>query len=207
MPDRRSFPRIPGSELPWLTAMTARSPSVDVLNISDSGALIETPTRLKPGEREVFLLHGTTAIRIAGWVVRAEITRIRPSVSYRSAIRFAAPVILSTLADRHTRSGMATDRALIVQPSDTLREKVMRLIQDIPPVRVVRLSSSIVKEPGMDSVHFAVPKSCHGAGRALQVFFGAAASPTSEQFARLRQLAVLASGLPDFHVGFSAKAR
>src|SRR4051812_49002660 len=97
MTDRRAHPRIPGSSLPWLTAFTARAPSLDLLDISSGGALISTPTRCKPGERELFVLRGETLVKVVGWVIRSEVTRLQPSLAFRSAIKFASPVSLGTL--------------------------------------------------------------------------------------------------------------
>jgi len=200
--DRRAFRRVPGSDVPWLTAATARSSAVDVLDISDGGALIQTPVRLKPGEREVFVLRGDTAIKVAAWVLRAEITRLTPVVAYRSALRFATPVRLRTLGGHQ----VIGDDVIIAAPhllrdtSRDLQEDFRRLIKTISCVRAIRISASVIEPVGAESIHFAVPPSCHGAERVLQVFFASGTRPTAGEFAQLRQLAALAAGVPDVHL-------
>src|SRR4051812_12336198 len=98
MTDRRASRRIPGSALPWLTAFTNRTATLDLLDISSGGALIASPSCLKPGEREVLILQGEQLMKVVGWVVRTEVTRLAPSIMFRSALRFAEPLSLPALA-------------------------------------------------------------------------------------------------------------
>ncbi len=206
MSDRRIFPRIPGSALPWIRLSTTRSPVVEVLDISEGGALIETPTLVKPGEREIVLLTGKTTIRVVGCAERVNITRLVPSVSYRMAIRFITPIPLSTVAGD---SGLAasslsesapTESRLLTGASLGLVETFASSVRALSGVHAVRVGASLTTYPGTEPVHFAVPTSCHGEGRVLQVFFAPGTMPTPRQFVRLRELAVLASGLPDLDI-------
>jgi hypothetical protein len=192
MSDRREFRRIPGSALSWLTAFTARSPVLELLDVSDGGALIETPTRWQPGEREVFVLQGNRSVRVAAWVLRAEVTRLSPTLLYRSAIRFAAPLPLSSLG--------RTDAGLVMDTSREVREEFLRVVLGLSGVQTVRISASVTTQRGAEPVHFTVPNSEHGDQRLLQIFFAPSMTPTAEQFDQLRHLAVLASGLPDVHL-------
>jgi hypothetical protein len=207
--DRRAFPRIPGSAVPGLTALTARSPELYLLDISDGGALIETPARLKPGEREVFLLQGDSSIRIAGKVLRAEVTRLTPwSVHYRSAIQFAAPVALhtlvmntkaSSLGGELSQSPLVTHDSIELQPSP-LSNRFPSFIRRLSSVRAFRISSSLITHLGTESVYFEVPSSSHGERRLLQIFFSPHQPLKSEEFVELKRLASVAAGLPDIEM-------
>jgi hypothetical protein len=192
MTDRRASRRIPGSALPWLTAFTTRAPALDLLDISSGGALIASPTCLKPGEREVLILQGEQLVKVVGWVVRTEVTQLAPSLTFRSAIRFAEPVSLP--------APPATEPIVLAHPSRELREEFTRVVRGLADVLAVRVSSSIVTRAGEESVYFAVPDSSHGERRLLQVFFASGTLPSAEQFVQVRHLAVLASGVPDLEM-------
>jgi hypothetical protein len=208
MPDRRAFPRIPASALPGLTAFAARCPELLLLDISEGGALIETPVRWTPGQREVFVLRGDSAVRVVGWIVRAEIARLTPFMSYRSAVRFGAPVTLRALGCSEGFAGSDLPEGIPVESTQRLfsdappelRQEFTRLVRGLPSVRAVRVSYSLRAQQGTESVHFAVPKSSYGDRRMLQVFFHPETSPTADEFTQLRYLAVLASGLPDIDI-------
>lgn len=187
MPNRRTFDRIPASQVPWLSASTGRCPELRLLDISDGGALIESDVRWTPGERGVFILQGSSAVKVAGRIVRAEIARLAPSLSYRTAVRFGAPVNISSLG---------TGRVELEAPRELHRE-FTRVMGGLPSVHAVRVAGSLRTVRGTESVHFAVPESIYGDRRVLQVFFHQQTYPTVEEFRRLRDLAALASGLPD----------
>lgn len=182
-----------GSSLPWLTAFTLRCPSLELLDVSDGGALVEATTCLKPGDREVFILRGDNSVKVAGWVVRAEVMRLKPALSYRSGVRFAEPVNLNTLR-------------VVSDASIELRKEFVRLARGLPGVHSIRVSSELIRRSRTEPVHFAVPNSLHGDRRVFQVFFAAGSSPTTEQFIRLKHLAVLASGLPDLDIVLSDRS-
>jgi hypothetical protein len=197
MTDRRAFSRIPGSDLPWLRAWTVRSAVARVLDISDAGALIETPIRLNPGEREVVLLGGRHTIRIVGLAQRVEITRLAPFVSYRAAIRFATQVALGALGSIPEPTPEAD---VLTGETRELVERFARWVRELSGVHALRVSASSVNQPGTEAVNFAVPTSDYGNGRMLQVFFSQGAVPTADEFAHLRRLALLASDVPDLHI-------
>jgi hypothetical protein len=182
---------------------------LDLLDISSGGALIASPTCLKPGEREVLILQGEQLVKVVGWVVRTEVTQLVPSLTFRSAIRFAEPVSLPTLASSSVLSkSVLTESArpasagpiVLAHPSRELREEFARIVRGLPDVMAVRVAPSIITQAGKESVYFAVPDSSHGERRLLQVFFASGTLPSAEQFVRMRHLAVLASGLPDLEM-------
>jgi hypothetical protein len=209
MTDRRASRRIPGSALPWLTAFTTRAPALDLLDISSGGALIASPSCLKPGEREVLILQGEQLVKVVGWVVRTEVTQLAPSLTFRSAIRFAEPVSLPTLASSAASSKCdlteparptSAEPIVLTHPSRELREEFIRLVRELADVMAVRVSPSLITHPQKESVYFAVPDSSHGERRLLQVCFASGTLPSVDQFVQMRHLAVLASGLPDLEM-------
>ena len=101
-PNRRRAIRRKRAELSWLWGLRLR-PGVDValVNLSAGGALIETPTRLRPGARTVLRLTGAAGSWTAsGSVLRSWVAAIEPEhgVVYRGVLVFDDPLDL-------TRSG------------------------------------------------------------------------------------------------------
>jgi hypothetical protein len=153
---------------------------------------------LQPGEREVLTLQGEQLVKVVGWVVRAEVTQLKPMLSFTSAIRFATPVSLTTLTE--PAGPTSAEPILLAHSSPELRQEFARVVRGLADVLAVRVSSSIATQPGRESVYFAVPDSSHGERRLLQVFFASGTLPGTEQFVQMRHLAVLASGLPDLEM-------
>jgi len=192
MSDRRAFPRVAGTSLPSLSVLTGRSTSADIIDISDGGVLIETPVRVTPGDCEMVVLDANATIKKEGWVERVEITRLTPVVTYRTAIRFFAPISIRAL----TRS----QRPVLRRASRETLEHFTHWARRLLGVHAVCVSSVRRTHPGTEPVHFAVPSSHYGDGRLLQVFFASGAMPTAAQFNQLRRMALLAADLPDLDI-------
>ncbi len=139
MADRRIFARIAGSAFPSLSALTARSTNVAVIDISDGGLLIETPVRVTPGEREMVVLDANATIKKAGWIERVELIRLIPSLSYRTAIRFFAPIDVLAL----TRS----QPPVLRRASRETIGRFARWARELSGVHAVRVSSSLPFAP------------------------------------------------------------
>ncbi len=94
--ERRRHVRRPGADLAWLRTARLRPGFEAVLaDVSQGGALVETPTRLRPGLKAVLLLTTTDGeLRASGEVVRAWVSAIPPDrgVLYRGALRFDRPM-------------------------------------------------------------------------------------------------------------------
>jgi hypothetical protein len=176
--------------------LTARATNVDLIDISDGGILIETPIRVTPGERETIVLDANATVKKAGWIERVEIIRLIPSMTYRTAIRFFAPISVLAL----TRS----QRPVLRRASREAIARFSRWARELSGVQAVRVSATCRPHPGTEPVLFAVPTSRYGDSRLLQVFFRAGAMPTAGQFDRLRRMALLASDLPDLDIVSSA---
>ena len=96
--ERRRHVRRSGADLAWLRTARLRPGFEAVLaDVSQGGALVETPTRLRPGLKTVLLLTTTDGeLRASGEVVRAWVSAIPPDrgVLYRGALRFDRPMTL-----------------------------------------------------------------------------------------------------------------
>jgi hypothetical protein len=211
MSDRRAYRRIGGSAIPWLSAWVARSVHARILDISDGGMLLETPRRVRPGDREMVLLKGTGTLRVVGWAERVEIVRLFPDVAYRTALRFTTPVIVHALADSELDCLDAAEMALgtshiVVNAGRMFATTFESWVCGLPGVQAAALSASVMRMPGTEPIHFSVPASGHGENRRLQVFFMPGTQPTADEFAQLRQLAELASTLPDVRIARSTTA-
>ena len=91
-PDRRRAIRKRRADLPWLRGLRLR-PGLDValVNLSAGGALVETPTRLRPGAPTVLQLTGAVGSwTVSGLVSRAWVAAVagEHGVVYRGALVF-----------------------------------------------------------------------------------------------------------------------
>ena len=100
-PDRRRAIRRQRAELSWLWGLRLW-PGLDValVNLSAGGALVETPTRLRPGARTVLRLTGVAGSwTVSGSVLRSWVAVIGPEhgVVYRGALVFDKALDLPTV--------------------------------------------------------------------------------------------------------------
>lgn len=91
--ERRRDTRLTGVSLPVPYATIRPGTPAHIVNLSETGTLVQTPRALRPGSR-VFLRIDAAAgvIGLGAVVLRCEVWAIHPlaGVSYRAAIRFDA---------------------------------------------------------------------------------------------------------------------
>lgn len=90
-PERRAFPRIPASAVPYLTARVAGGPAVRLIDLSKRGVQIETTLLMRPGSTvAVRFLSGDISVTLTGAVVRSTVAVLprRGEVTYHSALAF-----------------------------------------------------------------------------------------------------------------------
>jgi hypothetical protein len=90
-PDRRLMPRLQRQEDHGIVSAHVRpGHRARLIDVSASGALIETSHRLLPGTLvELHVETGKDRTRVRGRVLRCSVVRVRPtSVCYRGAIAF-----------------------------------------------------------------------------------------------------------------------
>jgi len=178
--DRRAHRRIRGSKVPRLTATTLYSPQpLNLIDVSNGGALIESGRRLIPGERESIAFGGVQAIKVAGKVLRVEVVRLHPRLVYRSAIQFVRPILLN-IAER-------------VVPD--LNQELHDELSALACVDRIAVCAPHSVSGADDSICFDISSRVSAEPRMLQIFFPPGVTPTADEFQRLRTLARLAADL------------
>lgn len=96
--ERRRHRRRPAGDAAWPRAARLQPGLEAVLvDLSPSGALVETATRLRPGMKTVLVLKTRDGeLRAPAGVLRAWVSRILPDrgILYRGALRFDRPIDL-----------------------------------------------------------------------------------------------------------------
>jgi hypothetical protein len=92
--DRRVFPRVPASELPSLLAQFATGATVRLIDISKSGARLETDRRMLPNATiSLRLVASDAAFVIKGTVVRSRLFKMSDGgLGYDVAVAFNEPL-------------------------------------------------------------------------------------------------------------------
>jgi hypothetical protein len=118
-PDRRTHARRSGADLPSLsTSRLQQGPSVALIDLSASGALIEAGVQLKPGASLSLVVAqtGEPPDLVPMRVLRCEVAALRPKATiYRGGCEFVRTLEWSSLADEPT-APMAS-----VPPASTIR--------------------------------------------------------------------------------------
>ncbi len=98
--DRRQGPRRTSvDEHGVISTRIAPGHHARLIDVSSSGALVDTPARLLPGRSvEVRFATRHQQIAVRGQVVRCAVARLEPVV-YRGAVRFERPIALFAGAD------------------------------------------------------------------------------------------------------------
>lgn len=108
--DRRALPRRTSDEIPWLFEAKLR-PGLDVavIDLSRSGALVETHRRLMPGARVVLQLLGPQV----GLVVPATVLRCYVSAVFRDrGVRYRGALAFDKTLDANREGDARTGYAI-----------------------------------------------------------------------------------------------
>ena len=95
--NRREHKRLTAPELGWLNLVRLKyGPAVSLLDLSAGGAQIEgSGLRLNPGATVVIEIAGRDCgFAVPSQVVRSQVSRISPCVTYRGALEFKRPIEL-----------------------------------------------------------------------------------------------------------------
>lgn len=96
--ERRGARRLLPPQTPWADAAILRpGQDVVVVNISRTGALLESAYRMSPGARAELQLLGVPRRLVRGRIARCQVSRLDP-VMYLGAVAFDEP--LELVADR-----------------------------------------------------------------------------------------------------------
>jgi CheY-like chemotaxis protein len=209
--DRRRARRRTCGEVPWLwTVKLAGSSPVKVVDISSTGVLLETASRLTDGSTvDLQLLGEDTNVTIPARMLRTQVASVDGlSVKYRVAAAFAhhlalpglqqassAPPAPKVLADLLSRVLGNLDRC---SGEAALRISFENELRRVLPVRDIQLRATpVIAERGAESVYFTVP---HGSGARpiLQATFEPDYAPTAMDFRLLKAAASLAAVVLEF---------
>jgi hypothetical protein len=122
--DRRAHPRFLADDLWWLRGTRLKyGAAVDVIDLSMSGALVETDFRLQPGSNLVLELVGLEGpMMVPLHIVRCHVSRIVGGVRYHGACKFKRPLDLPVPVAAPT--GTPVDRRHAVRVDQVLKSIV-----------------------------------------------------------------------------------
>jgi hypothetical protein len=214
--DRRAAPRKRLSELSWLTGLRVPNVTgVEVVDISRTGMLIETGTKLTAGSSvEIELVGPDLAMRVPARMLRAQVASVDSlGVRYRIAAAFARYLDMPGLVPGG-QAGAVTISELLQKLRDTLDhsnggDPVARFeaeLKRLLRVRDVQIRSTpMVTTSEVESVYFTVPTGAE-APPVLQVIFETGHAPTEMEFKVLKAAAGLAAAVLPFAPGVELEA-
>jgi CheY-like chemotaxis protein len=209
--DRRGARRRASGELPWLWSVKVPGGSqVSVVDISSTGVLLETASRMTDGSTvDLQLLGQDTNVTVPARMIRTQVAAVTGlGVKYRVAAAFAhdvalpglhrvsgAPVMPKVLADLLRRVLSEADHG---SDGAALRASFEQELRQLVPVRDIQIRQKpVIAEQGAESIYFTVP---HGSGAQpiLQAIFEPDYAPTSMDFRLLKAAASLAAVVLEF---------
>jgi hypothetical protein len=209
--ERRRARRLRSDEIPSI--WTVKFPWGDagrVVDISTRGALVESPTKVAPGNTiNLQLLGESVNLVVSARTVRAEVARIdRTGVKYHLATAFSREIELSgfelSSASRYTPRLLVDLLTRVLdengEPRDylALRARLESAMRHMFRVRDIQLRETILKtDPDAESIYFNVSEGSRRP-RILQVVFDAGTRPSAVEFRALRAAAGLVGVLLQF---------
>ena len=214
--DRRGARRRASGELPWLwTVKLPGGSQVSVVDISSTGVLLETASRMTDGSTvDLQLLGQGTNVTVPARMIRTQVAAVTGlGVKYRVAAAFAhdlalpglhsgsaSPVMPKVLADLLHRVLSEADHG---SDGAALRASFEQEVRQLLPVRDIQIRQKpVIAERGAESIYFTVP---HGSGAQpiLQAIFEPDYAPTAMDFRLLKAAANLAAVVLEFAPGVS----
>lgn len=198
------------TEVPWVS--TVKLPwglEVRLLNISSSGLLLESGSKLAPGSvTELKLCGPDTEIAIPACFVRTEVADVTGlGVKYHIAATFDKPLefprphdVVREIVPPRTMSALLMELAaeLASHASFSRRHALERAVREVVAADDVRiLTEPFLVPAGADAVSFAVPRRS-GSPAVLQARFVQGTVPSELQRKLLRAAAGLAAVVMEF---------
>jgi hypothetical protein len=199
--------RLTRDELPWLSSV--RLPwgdEVALMNISKSGMLVETTSKLAPGSTTDFQISGAdTDLSVSTVVVRSEIGSVSPlGVKYQAAVSFANKFVFpqqlgavsgspQTLA--RLLNEVLNDASRNGEASRELKEMFADGVRKLVRAREVAIAGAPTPSVADgESIYFTVPGS-GGPPAVLQATFERDHVPTEAEFRCLQSAAALTTAV------------
>jgi CheY-like chemotaxis protein len=209
--DRRSARRRARGDVPWLWSVKFPGGSqVSVVDISTTGVLLETASRMTDGSTvDLQLVGQDTNVTVPARMIRVQVADVNGlGVKYRVAAAFAhdvalpglqpvaaSPVMPRMLADLLRRVLSEADHG---SDAAALRATFEQELRQLLPVRDIQIRQKpVIAERGAESIYFTVP---HGSGAQpiLQAIFEPDYAPTAMDFRLLKAAASLAAVVLEF---------
>jgi CheY-like chemotaxis protein len=207
--DRRRMVRLRHEQLPWLSV--ARLPwgsDVDVVDVSRSGVLVETTSRMTPGTVvDLEFLGKDLNATVPSRILRTSVGHVdRLGVRYRVAAAFTRDfgLIDSVAASDGPLNATAVGEILArtlagvrkgTNPAST-RSRFEHEVQRLVPVCTVRIQQGPTGDATGDSIYFSIPSASGTA--VLQATFDRARPPSAMEFRVLKSAVYLAAVLLEF---------
>ncbi len=209
--DRRGARRRASGELPWLwTVKVPGGSQVSVVDISSSGVLLETASRMRDGSTvDLQLLGQGTNVTVPARMIRTQVAAVTGlGVKYRVAAAFAHDLALPGLDSGSASAVMPKVLAdllhRVLSEADhgsdgaALRASFEQEVRQLLRVRDIQIRPKpVIAERGAESIYFTVP---HGSGDQpiLQAIFEPDYAPTAMDFRLLKAAASLAAVVLEF---------
>lgn len=215
--DRRVSHRTERQDVPWLWSV--RLPwgtDVDLVNISSTGLLLESGSKVSPGVTLELRLTGPGMSRVvAARFVRSAVARVdRLGVRYYAGAQFEQPLDLPVA--KRTATSQATSQSLAQLLSTVLADSTQpeaasvrfaRGLRELIRARdVVIRRGPIAPVDGTESIYFHVAGS-GGSQTVLQIVFDHGSEPTAEEFTLMKASAGLAAAMLELERGRPSESR
>jgi len=209
--DRRVSRRTERQDVPWLWSV--RLPwgtDVDLVNISSTGVLLESGSKVSPGVTLELRLTGPGVSRVvAARFVRSAVARVdRLGVRYYAGARFEQPLDLPVA--KPTAAAQASSQSLAQLLSTVLADSTQpeaapvrfaRGLRELIRARDVHIRRSpIAPVDGTESIYFHVEGNS-GSPTVLQIVFDYGSEPTAEEFTLMKASAGLAAAILELERG------
>lgn len=211
--DRRRASRRPLIDIPWLKSV--RLPwglEVGVVNVSTSGILLESSSKITPGGNVDLQLigRGLTGVNVTARLLRSEVATVNSQgVKYRVAAAFDRELDLGVEVAQQVSTTSATPKALanlLVQAlsdvsmdsrSAAPRTRFEQGLRQLMPLREVQLRHVSAPAGEKDSVYFNVPHES-GVNAIMHVVFEPHHQPSATEFKLLKAAAGIAGVVLEF---------
>jgi CheY-like chemotaxis protein len=205
--DRRRARRKQAAELPGLWAVRLPlGPEATVVDISSTGVLVETSSKLCPGSTmDLHVLGQNIDIRVPARMVRSEVASVNHlGVKYRSAAAFSHELDIAglyiaqpdpsqmpkMLAEMLARVFAAGDRNAT---DASVQARFEQELQKLLPVREIKIRQTpVIPDDRIESVYFTVPR-VSGSQSILQAVFEPDYQPSAMEFRLMKAAAGMAA--------------
>jgi hypothetical protein len=201
--ERRIATRVAHEELSWLSdARLAWDTEIALVNISNSGVLLESGSKLAPGSTtELHLIGSAASLVVPVRFIRSEIAKVDPiGVRYRAAAEFDKDIDLARLARASEKRSSASHALAELlggclddssPRQDPAHVRFARGVRDLVGARDVQVrTASGPSDAGRETLYFDVPGDDR-TRKTMQVVFDRGHDVTAYEFTLLKAAALL----------------